>query len=93
MAVRAAQARPGRGTAPGYLAGTFCGPIKSVHPVRGPAAGQANKQMVPSLSRLMCNTKVFHALLAEDADNLTVAERGRALYRDDQDNADSGTVQ
>ena len=93
MAVRAAQTRPSRGTAPGYLAGTFCGPIESVPPVRGPAAGRANKQMVPSLSRLTCNTKVFHDLPAKDADNLTVAEHGRALYRDDQDDADSGAVQ
>ena len=93
MAVTAAQPRPGRGTDAGYLARTFCGPIKSVPPVRGPAAGQANKRMVPSLPRLTCKTKVFHDLLAKDADNLTVAERGRAVYHDDQDDADSGTVQ
>ena len=45
------QGRLGRGTVPGYFAGTFCGPIKSVPPVRGIAAGQAGKQMVPSLPR------------------------------------------
>ena len=51
MAVTAAPARPGRGPAPGNLARTFCGPFRSVAPVRGPAAGQAGEQMAPSLPR------------------------------------------
>jgi len=51
VAVTAAQARPGRGTAPGNLARTFRGRFRSVPPVRGPAAGQAGEPMAPSLPR------------------------------------------
>jgi hypothetical protein len=40
-----------RGTAPGNLAGTFCGPFRSVRSPRGPAAGQAGEQTAPCLPR------------------------------------------
>jgi len=65
--------------------------------------------MAPYRPRLTCNTKVFHDLPAKDAGkgtakfrccrcwlafhSATVAERGHALYRDDQDDAGSGAVQ
>ena len=45
MAVTAAQAGPVGVNLPGIT----CGPFRSVSPPRGPAAGQAGKQMAPSL--------------------------------------------
>jgi len=77
VAVTAAQTRPDRGTAPGNLVGTFCGPIRSVPPVRGPAAGQAGEQMAPSLLRHTRGTKVSPGLAGKAA----VGEGGGAGLR------------